>query len=55
MKPMLINADKRLAVTEASRPGDLLHTPKGTSIRLVSVLGEGGEGAVYETNMPYVA
>ncbi len=55
MKPMLINADKRLAVTKASRPGDLLHTPKGTSIRLVSVLGEGGEGAVYETNMPYVA
>ena len=52
---MSINADKRLAVTKASRSGDVLHTPKGTSIRLASVLGEGGEGAVYATNTPYVA
>ncbi len=55
MKPMSIDSDKRLAVTLATRLGDILHTPKGTSIRLVSVLGEGGEGAVYVTNTPYVA
>ena len=55
MKPMSINADKRLAVTKVSRSGDVLHTPKGTSIRLASVLGEGGEGAVYATNTPFVA
>lgn len=55
MKPMSIDSDKRLAVTLATRLGDILHTPKGTSIRLASVLGEGGEGAVYVTNTPYVA
>ena len=50
-----IGSDRRLPVSQVVKSGDVLHTQNQQSVMLGSVLGEGGEGAVFKTNTPYVA
>ncbi len=50
-----IGVDQRLPVTVAVKSGDILHLQNQKSVKLGAILGEGGEGAVFKTNTPYVA
>ena len=50
-----IAPDRRIPVSQIVKAGDVLHTENQQSVILGSVLGEGGEGAAYKTNTPYVA
>ena len=37
------------------KSGDIVSMPNGTKVSLLNEIGKGGEGAVYETNTPYIA
>lgn len=50
-----IPPDRRLPVSLVAKSGHILHTQSGKSIKLGAVLGEGGEGSVFNTNTAYVA